>query len=66
LPGGAAELAVVERELKNPRIYTSSAGRFLDAIAVALGIAQERTYEGEPAIELEAAAMGRETPPLRG
>jgi hydrogenase maturation protein HypF len=64
LPGGAAELAIVERELKNPRIYTSSAGRFLDAVAVALGIAQERTYEGEPAIKLEAAARSGRLLPL--
>ena len=64
LPGGVAELAIVERELKNPKIYTSSAGRFLDAIAVALGIAQERTYEGEPAIKLEAAARGGRLLPL--
>ncbi|MGB9704535.1 MAG: hypothetical protein ACPL3C_03720 [Pyrobaculum sp.] len=58
LPGGEAELALVERELKSPRTLTSSAGRFLDAVAAALGVAWERTYEGEPAIKLEAAARG--------
>ncbi|MCU7787542.1 carbamoyltransferase HypF [Pyrobaculum sp. 3827-6] len=58
LPGGEAELALVERELKSPRTWTSSAGRFLDAVAAALGVAWERTYEGEPAIKLEAAARG--------
>lgn len=58
LPGGLLELTAVERELKSPRTMTSSAGRFLDALAAALGVAWERTYEGEPAIRLEAAARG--------
>jgi hydrogenase maturation protein HypF len=58
LPGGAAELNAVMREVKSPRILTSSAGRFLDAVAVLLGVAWERTYEGEPAMKLEAAARG--------
>ncbi len=35
---------------------TSSAGRFLDAVSAWLGICPERTYEGEPAMKLEAAA----------
>jgi len=38
--------------------YTSSTGRFLDAVAVLLNIAYERTYEGEPAMKLESAALG--------
>ena len=37
--------------------YTSSTGRFLDAVAVLLNIAYERTYEGEPAMKLESAAI---------
>lgn len=37
-------------------IPTSSTGRVLDAIAAALGICGERTYEGEPAMKLESAA----------
>ncbi len=33
---------------------TTSAGRVLDAAAVLLGFCRQRTYEGEPALELEA------------
>jgi hydrogenase maturation protein HypF len=35
---------------------TSSTGRVLDAVAALLGICRERTYDGEPAMKLEAAA----------
>ena len=35
---------------------TSSAGRFLDAVAALVGACSERTYEGEPAMKLEALA----------
>ncbi|WP_052883055.1 carbamoyltransferase HypF [Thermoproteus tenax] len=58
LPGGRRELELVLREVISPRIFTSSAGRFLDAVSSLLGIAHQRTYEGEPAIKLEAAAGG--------
>ena len=44
----------IERGLNCP--YTTSAGRFLDAVSAWLGICKERTYEGEPAMRLEAAA----------
>ncbi|MDY0392303.1 MAG: carbamoyltransferase HypF [Candidatus Bipolaricaulis sp.] len=44
----------IERGVNCPS--TTSAGRFLDAVAAWLGIAGERTYEGEPAMRLEAAA----------
>jgi hydrogenase maturation protein HypF len=37
---------------------TSSTGRVLDAAAALLGICRERTYDGEPAMKLEAAAYG--------
>jgi hydrogenase maturation protein HypF len=43
-----------ERGINSP--LTSSAGRFLDAVAAWLGICQHRSYEGEPAMRLEAAA----------
>ena len=45
---------MIERNLNCP--LTSSMGRFLDAVATLLGICNRATYEGEPAIELEAAA----------
>ena len=45
---------MIERGLNSP--LTSSMGRFLDAVAALLGICTRATYEGEPAIELEAAA----------
>ena len=45
---------MIERGLNSP--FTSSMGRFLDAIAAILGICGHATYEGEPAILLEAAA----------
>ena len=52
----------VERKLNSPS--TTSAGRFLDAVTAWLGIARARTYEGEPAMRLEAAASGGIAHPL--
>ena len=37
---------------------TTSTGRVLDAAAALLGICRERTYDGEPAMKLEATAYG--------
>jgi hydrogenase maturation protein HypF len=37
---------------------TSSTGRVLDAASALLGICRERTYDGEPAMKLESAAVG--------
>lgn len=45
---------MIERGINSPR--TSSMGRFFDATAAILDICDKATYEGEPAIELEAAA----------
>lgn len=45
---------MIERGINSPR--TSSMGRLFDAAAAILGICGKATYEGEPAIELEAAA----------
>jgi hydrogenase maturation protein HypF len=36
---------------------TTSCGRVLDAVAAVLGVCYERTYEGEPAMKLESAAI---------
>lgn len=45
---------MIERGINSPR--TSSMGRLFDAAAAILGICDKAAYEGEPAIELEAAA----------
>lgn len=47
-------LQMVERGINSP--LTSSMGRLLDAVSALLGICGVATYEGEPAILLEAAA----------
>ncbi len=53
--GEVADLCdqMIERGLNTP--YTSSVGRLFDAASALLGICPEPTYEGQPAIELEAA-----------
>lgn len=45
---------MIEHGINSPR--TSSMGRLFDASAAILGICGQATYEGEPAVELEAAA----------
>ena len=45
---------MIKRNINSPRM--SSMGRLFDAAAAILGICGTATYEGEPAIELEAAA----------
>lgn len=58
---------MIERGINSPR--TSSMGRLFDAAAAILGICDQATYEGEPAIELEAAAwraLGGKTVRLDG
>ncbi len=61
LPGGERELDTIPRM---PSINTSSVGRFLDAVAAALGVCWERSYEGEPAIMLEEYARGGRRLPM--
>ena len=57
LPGGDLEAELSVRQARSsPRI--SSVGRVLDAISSLLGVCLERTYEGEPAMKLEAFARG--------
>ncbi len=62
IPHGTAEVEVMMKQLKSGRVpVTSSCGRILDAVSALLGICYERTYEGEPAMKLEAlAARGRD------
>ena len=58
---------MIERNINSPR--TSSMGRLFDAATAVLGICGQATYEGEPAIELEAAAwraLGGKTVRLDG
>ncbi|MCX9013331.1 MAG: carbamoyltransferase HypF [Candidatus Methanoperedens sp.] len=47
-------LRQVETGFNSP--FTSSTGRVLDAVSALLGVCTERTYEGEPAMKLEAFA----------
>lgn len=54
LPGMQAQFYT--RWLENPKIYTSSMGRFLDGISCLLGITDVNTYEGEAAMKLECLA----------
>ncbi len=60
---GEAEARVVarqiERGINSP--LCSSMGRFFDAVAAMLGATPEATYEGQPAMELEAMASGAKT-----
>ncbi len=61
LSSEAAALVVRQWESGVNAPQTTSAGRFLDGIAAWLGVCRERTYEGEPAMRLEALAV-RGTP----
>ena len=56
-PGGLQEAeAAAQGAARAP--LSSSVGRFLDAVSALLGVCWARTYEGEPAQKLEAAARG--------
>jgi hydrogenase maturation protein HypF len=59
LPHGETEAKLILQQLKKDSSITetTSCGRVLDAVAVVLGVCYERTYEGEPAMKLESAAM---------
>jgi hydrogenase maturation protein HypF len=60
MPGGDEERDAVCQQLDGDVnvARTTSAGRFLDAASALLGCCDERTYEGEPAMKLEALAAG--------
>jgi hydrogenase maturation protein HypF len=71
-PHGEREVEVIIKQLEKGLVLrTTSCGRILDAVSAILGICYERTYEGEPAMKLESAAInGRDvlnlTPELKG
>ena len=57
-PHGENEIQLILHQLNRGRnLETSSCGRVLDAVAAVLGVCYERTYEGEPAMKLESAAL---------
>jgi hydrogenase maturation protein HypF len=57
-PHGRSEVEVIVKQLgKALAPKTTSCGRVLDAVAAILGLCYERTYEGEPAMKLESAAL---------
>jgi hydrogenase maturation protein HypF len=57
-PHGEKEVEIVLQQLdRNSSVKTTSCGRILDAVSAILGICYERTYEGEPAMKLESAAI---------
>jgi hydrogenase maturation protein HypF len=59
LPHARDEVQTILHQLeKGEYIWTSSCGRVLDAVAAILGLSFERSYEGEPAMRLEAIAYG--------
>jgi len=63
---GEREIEIVFNQLERG-IYTpltTSAGRLLDAVSCLLGCAYRRTYEGEGAMKLEAAAARGEPRPI--
>jgi len=57
-PYGENEVRILLHQLgrDSGTVQTTSCGRVLDAVAAALGICYERSYEGEPALKLESAA----------
>ncbi|MEM2110394.1 MAG: carbamoyltransferase HypF, partial [Candidatus Bathyarchaeia archaeon] len=59
LPYGEREAEIILSQLKRGMniVKTTSCGRILDAISAILGICYERTYEGEPSMKLESAAL---------
>jgi hydrogenase maturation protein HypF len=58
LPHGKEEAEIIVQQLgKSSLMLTTSCGRVLDAVSSILGLCYQRTYEGEPAMKLESAAV---------
>lgn len=58
LPHGRKEAEMILKQLRSGKTAsTTSCGRVLDAVSAILGLCYERTYEGEPAMKLESAAV---------
>jgi len=58
-PHGRREVEILIKQLERGIMpKTTSCGRILDAVSAVLGTCYERTYEGEPAMKLESAAIG--------
>jgi hydrogenase maturation protein HypF len=55
---GEEEVNALLKQLHPVHATTTSCGRVLDAVSAILGLCYERTYEGEPAMKLESAALG--------
>jgi hydrogenase maturation protein HypF len=73
LPHGKTEAKLLLHQFGqgSGTVETTSCGRILDAVAAVLDVCYERTYEGEPAMKLESAAInGRDalklTPIMNG
>ncbi|MCW3984434.1 MAG: carbamoyltransferase HypF [Candidatus Bathyarchaeota archaeon] len=61
-----AELILNQLRKGTGVVQTTSCGRVLDAVSALLGICTARTYEGEPAMKLESAALtGRDVLQLK-
>jgi hydrogenase maturation protein HypF len=67
LPHGVVEAQLIAEQLKSGvGVETTSCGRVLDAISALLNLCDVRSYEGEPAMKLESAAlMGKNTLKLK-
>jgi hydrogenase maturation protein HypF len=59
LPHGELEAKLILNQLEKgaSTIKTTSCGRVLDAVSALLGLCDVRSYEGEPAMKLESAAI---------
>ncbi len=59
MPFGETEAKLLLDQLEKGigTVETTSCGRVLDAVSAVLGVCFERSYEGEPAMKLESAAL---------